>query len=369
LAGLPESEKYARLLAALDRTVLDPSKWNDVCDALASILDATGALLISRDEDERGLGQPHSSSLDEMFQNYISAGWHKRDFRAAGFPKAISAGFVTDQDLIAPEEMLRHPYYTDLVLPAGLQWFVGTTVEINRKVWGIAVHGTPQRGPFFSGDIEKLMRVRGDIALGAKRVAALGFQRVESLEKTLAAAGRGVVALDWSGKIRSMNERAEALLREAELVSDRRLRSLDPDLDNKLLTLVASAVEYRGKIIFAPSPLLVPLGSKRLISIDAVPMPREFRSFLDGTSALVTLHEVVPHPAGLASLRTRFQLTGRETELTSHITSGRTTAASAEIMGISVSTARQYLKSILAKTGTHRQAELVALLARLRGDS
>jgi DNA-binding CsgD family transcriptional regulator len=369
LVNLSEGEKYARLLAALDRTVLDPSEWNNVCDALASILGATGALLISYDEDERGLGQPHSSSLDEVFQNYVSAGWHKRDFRATGFPKAISVGFVTDQDLITPEGMLRHPYYTDLILPAGLQWFVGTTFEVNRKVWGIAVHGTPQRGPFFSGDAEMLMRVRDDIAFGAKRVAALGFQRVESLEKTLAAAGRGVVALDWSGKIKSMNERAEILLRETELIFNGRLRSLDPDLDNKLSNLVASAVEYRGKIFFVPSPLLVPLGSRRLVSIDAVPMPREFRSFLDGTSALVTLHEVVRHPAGLANLRARFQLTGRETELASHITSGRTAAASAEIMGISISTARQYLKSILSKTGTHRQAELVALLARLRGDS
>ena len=82
---------------------------------------------------------------------------------------------------------------------------------------------------------------------------------------------------------------------------------------------------------------------------------------------MVTLHEVSRGTAGSDDLRTHFRLTGRESELALHLAAGLTPTAAAEIMGLSVATARQHLKSVLAKTGTHRQAELVALLSRHLG--
>ena len=368
MVKLSESERHVRLLAALDHTSVDPTRWRAVCDEIAGLLGATGTLLIPYDASERGLSQPHSASLDELLETFISTGWHKRDFRSTGFPKAISTGFVTDQDLIAPEKMDRHPYYAGLLRPAGLKWFVGTAVNVNDKIWGVAVHGTPRRGPFLSADVDRLLRIRGDLAIAARRVAALGVQKVEALEQAFSDARRGVVALDWSGKIGRMNERAEAYLREADLVAGNRLRSRNPLIDAKLSELIAGAIEYRWPASFTlPGAVLVPLPQRRLVSVDAVPMPRDFGAVLSGTSAMVTLHEVSRGTAGSDDLRTHFRLTGRESELALHLAAGLTPTAAAEIMGLSVATARQHLKSVLAKTGTHRQAELVALLSRHLG--
>ena len=67
-----------------------------------------------------------------------------------------------------------------------------------------------------------------------------------------------------------------------------------------------------------------------------------------------------------ASLRSQFMLTPAETQIALGIAEGKTLAAIAEIRKVAVSTARDQLKSVFAKTGTHRQAELVALLARPR---
>jgi DNA-binding CsgD family transcriptional regulator len=64
-----------------------------------------------------------------------------------------------------------------------------------------------------------------------------------------------------------------------------------------------------------------------------------------------------------ASLRSRFMLTPAEVQIALGIAEGRTLAAIAKMRGVAVSTARGQLKSVFAKTGTHRQAELVALLA------
>jgi DNA-binding CsgD family transcriptional regulator len=64
-------------------------------------------------------------------------------------------------------------------------------------------------------------------------------------------------------------------------------------------------------------------------------------------------------------LRHGFSLTPAETRLALALARGSTLAEFADAQGIAVGTARIQLKSVMAKTATHRQADLVALLARL----
>lgn len=59
-----------------------------------------------------------------------------------------------------------------------------------------------------------------------------------------------------------------------------------------------------------------------------------------------------------------FQLTRREAALASLLARGIDLPDTAARLGIGIGTARGYLKEVLAKTGTHRQAELVGLLLR-----
>jgi DNA-binding CsgD family transcriptional regulator len=69
-----------------------------------------------------------------------------------------------------------------------------------------------------------------------------------------------------------------------------------------------------------------------------------------------------PDPAVLRQL---FGLTRMESRVASIISTGASPEEAAENMGISFETARNHLKAVFAKTGTHRQGELVALLSRL----
>ncbi|BDB28911.1 helix-turn-helix transcriptional regulator (plasmid) [Cupriavidus sp. P-10] len=67
-----------------------------------------------------------------------------------------------------------------------------------------------------------------------------------------------------------------------------------------------------------------------------------------------------------------FDLTQRESELAAMLASGLALTDVASQLGITIGTARGYLKHVLAKTGTHRQGELVSLLLRgqpVSGDS
>jgi DNA-binding CsgD family transcriptional regulator len=64
-----------------------------------------------------------------------------------------------------------------------------------------------------------------------------------------------------------------------------------------------------------------------------------------------------------AALRKAFQLTAAEARLASHLASGETLEVAAQGLGVARDTTRNQLKSIFAKTGVNRQAELVATLA------
>ena len=71
-----------------------------------------------------------------------------------------------------------------------------------------------------------------------------------------------------------------------------------------------------------------------------------------------------PEPSS-AVLQKMFGLTAAETSLAIQLTRGGSLAEIARAQGISITTARTQLSSIFAKTNTSRQAELVALLARI----
>ena len=59
-----------------------------------------------------------------------------------------------------------------------------------------------------------------------------------------------------------------------------------------------------------------------------------------------------------------YSLTPTEAKVASLITKGLTVAEVANEMGVSRETAKTHLQAIYFKTDTHRQSELVALLAR-----
>jgi DNA-binding CsgD family transcriptional regulator len=63
-------------------------------------------------------------------------------------------------------------------------------------------------------------------------------------------------------------------------------------------------------------------------------------------------------------LRQAFGLTPAEARLAVGLAAGRDLTEIAHAFGVEVGTARTQLKSIFAKTGSHRQGELVALLRR-----
>ncbi len=205
-------------------------------------------------------------------------------------------------------------------------------------------------------------RVR--VAAAEARSDSEAFDWLEDWAAALEAAGRAVLALDTSGRVVVRSPGASGLLGGRVQIKDGHLAISDPDAQRGLTALLAAAWRHDPA---APGPLPPPLvmrrASGRLLHIDVWPI----NGLAGGRIAvLLLLRETEGEAASRGELlREWFRLTPAEVRLALAIADGAGLRTAADRLGIRMSTARAHLKSVFLKTETHRQAELVALLARL----
>jgi DNA-binding CsgD family transcriptional regulator len=365
-----KSDAYARFLSALDQTAVDRTAWRHACDSLAELFDARGAALIAEDITRHDLITPHSASLTEAFEHALKTGWHKNDLRHKAWRSYLRHGFLRDQDLISLDAMRRHPFYAEF-RQFDLMWCGTLLFDIDGDIWGTTVHAGEERGAFTDADREALLQLREPLLMAVKRASLLGQGRIQSFEDLLGASRRGVVILGWSGKIMAASSCGEALLKAAGLARRGRLDHDDPGLSQRTRDLVDFALAPEKALVGGvPAPVLIPTKSGTVVSLDAIPFPRDFQSLVRNAAAILTLHVVDAADKPMKStLIEVFGLTEREAETTNHLVEGYSLAETAAKMNISIGTVRQHLKSVFAKTGTRRQSELVLRVTRAQGQS
>jgi DNA-binding CsgD family transcriptional regulator len=114
------------------------------------------------------------------------------------------------------------------------------------------------------------------------------------------------------------------------------------------------------------SPIVVHREVGRPAIIEALPIPPAAKTPFLRAQALLTFTSMdskpVPDPGVLAGV---FGLTPAEVRLASILATGANLDLAADQLHVSRETVRNQLKAVFAKTATHHQAELVALLSNL----
>ena len=177
------------------------------------------------------------------------------------------------------------------------------------------------------------------------------------------------IALDQHGFVAEVNIAAETIFDNDVKIKDRRL--FVRDLESR--ALLKDAIDQ-----FIPSPRRNPLGTEPVIVQRQGRLPVIVRIWpFDGAArvpaqptqevrALLTLNALGPKPGPPAAILARtFRLTPSEAKLACVIARGASPGIAARELKISRETARNQLKSVFAKTDTHRQSELVALLLQV----
>lgn len=149
-------------------------------------------------------------------------------------------------------------------------------------------------------------------------------------------------------------------------VKDRRLFIRDLDARNNLQSFVERMKDGLVTALPAVEPIVVPRRDQLPVILRIWPIERPARWPSPDVRALLTLNALGPKPGPPASILAKaFRLTPSEAKLASIIARGVAPETAARELNVSRETVRNQLKSVFAKTGTHRQGELVALLLQV----
>jgi DNA-binding CsgD family transcriptional regulator len=174
------------------------------------------------------------------------------------------------------------------------------------------------------------------------------------------------IALDQNGFVADVNAAADIVFDENIKIKDRRLFIRDPDSR----TLLKEAIDQLRTLprlnSLAVEPIIVPRTEKLPVIVRIWPFDGSAHQPGQEVRALLTLNALGPRPGLAAAIIAKtFRLTPSEAKLACIIARGAPPAIAARELKISRETARNQLKSVFAKTDTHRQSELVALLLQV----
>jgi DNA-binding CsgD family transcriptional regulator len=308
---------------------------------------------------------PRSERLELLVETYFTDGWVHRDLRRRGLDTMIRRGVFTEFDFTTIDEIKASSYYQEYLLAHGLAWIGGVKVAVDDDVWCVAIQRSWDEGPFSPEEIGRLAAMSRRLSSSAALARALSFARLDAAMAAFEMSASAIVMLDHRSEVTRMNDAAERLIGTDLRIVRRRLVSFD-----RAATTALDRALHRLLLSPEPTALMPPVALPRRDGRPVLAYPVRLSDIMGeplgpchAILVLVDLDRRVRPPD--AVLQESLGVTRAEARLCGLLASGSTLHDAADQIGITKETARGQLKAIFAKTQTHRQAELVALLARL----
>lgn len=341
-----------------------PECWKEVLSDIARIADAKGAILITWNEHMQGWTSSNSeidALAREHFKLYPGANERTRRLLATGH-----AGFVTDYDVFTDDELRNEPLFREFLIPRGYGRGVATAIRSPSGDTAIIhTEGDLRRGPVTHRIVDALDTTRRHLARATFLATRLRLERARAAAQALETVGLPGALIGPAGKVIAANALFESMIPSVFEDRTNRLVATDRGADALLVRSIAETGQLRGYSSVQSIPLSI-CGTDEKAVLHLIPVRRNARDIFPMASAIVivsTLNSGRILPEGI--LEGLFDLTPAEARVAAAIVAGRTVIEIAEASKTSPSTVRNQLKSVLAKTGMRRQAELSALLANV----
>jgi len=359
-------EHFDRIVDHFYDGVTDAGAWPEALTQLCDAVGAHHAIMMAGRLDQPAAGVCVASRVaPDHLDNFVKAASEG----PVGWLQALPAGTAFDFQAVIPRrEFVRTDFFNQAIRPMHGYRAVFAIPLRTAGAESFLALCRPEQAEDFTGEqtalvgrvvphLARALRNRLQLDQVALRAAA-AMEVIDQLETAVAVVDGRLRPLLMSRAFDSVVEGADGLrMRQGQLCAD------SPEDQARLLLAVRRAL---SDDIRAPGQHAIPLRRARSVHPWAL-IVRRFQ--ITGSStpqAILILEDPARRPAHLESLAaTLFELTPREAELAARIAHGVDLDRVASDMGVSLGTARNYLKAVFTKTRTHRQAELVALLARV----
>jgi DNA-binding CsgD family transcriptional regulator len=346
-----------------------PGNWRAVLERTAQVFGADGTCILAFPSS--AIGAVWTPSLDELADTFFAGGWHLKNERMIrGQPMRPFRPVVTESDLFTPDELDRHPFNAELMNRHGMRWnancFLGA---VDGWETGLGMERTAKRERFSAEETDALRSILPHMRTAAQVASRLALAKGQGMLEAFDNLGCAALLLGHNGRVTSHNTQAKPYIGRDITIVQGCLLATHKGSNDGLQRLVGGVL---GNPMQPPAhrqtvaTLTRRDGSGRPLFALGMPLVGAAQDVFQHAKAMVLLidPDAQVSPPELI-LRHGFSLTPAELRLALAMIRGVTLADYAETNRVTIGTARIQLKAVMAKTGTHRQADLVALLARL----
>ncbi|HVV41584.1 MAG TPA: helix-turn-helix transcriptional regulator [Nitrobacter sp.] len=349
----------------LTAAAFDSQRWPEALDCIASQTGARGAIILP----VTGKLLPNVAFGDQLAKAaevYFRDEWHLRDVRyRVSMPRWIREGVIDDFDCVSADDMQSSPYYQEFLSPVGLRWFAGVKMAAGDDFWCLSINRGIDQSPFSPDEKRKLAQLSGIASTAAAFAQAVGFSAAKGALEAFDVSSTAVVLIDRKAEVVRANRTAEILLKGDVRIVRRRIFCPSP-------SSVAALDQALHKLLRTPAgaslmpPVALSRESRPPILAYPLKLPSLAASFAaEAQGAVVLIDPASGHKPPAATLQEAFKLTPTEARLASLMATGDSLDSICDVLEISKETGRNHLKAIFAKTGVHRQGELIRMIVRL----
>jgi DNA-binding CsgD family transcriptional regulator len=345
---------------------LDPGRWVAALQAVTTATESFGAVLLP---NTGGLlpNVPFTEQMGPSAETYFHQGWHLRDQRYNGIEIMRKRGVVDDLDIISADRIKKHPYYQEFLAPHRLRWFAGVKVACADDMWCLSIQRTIDQEPFTAQEKQRLTALSTRLSASVALARTFGAAAATGLLEAFEMSGTAAVLINRHGKAFKLNPAAESVLAGDFQISNGKLVAKNLGASAELNQALHRLLWYGASGRFSP-PVCFPRATGRpLLAYPMRPSSLAANALSDCQAIVifVDLNRVTRPSEDI--LESAFRLTKAEARLAARIASGETLEQVTDSLAIAKETGRSRLKSIFAKLGVHRQAELVAVVSSLLG--
>lgn len=359
----PLLEVVQRVYAA----ATDPRAWPAALREIAELLGGVGPGLFLIDRSSGAPVLTVTSGLDPHYLQLHEAYYVSRDVRRPLVNALPSGALFIGQRLMPDRDFLRTEFYNDFLRPQSLFHLAGGVIMKDETHIGVFRILREKRKPAFcDADLVPLQALLPHLerAFHVHREVVAARQRRDNVAEVLDWIPTGIILLDRHGRVVARNRAARAIesARDGLTVVRGRLAATTKGETETLEKMVARELEG-GSLGEAFVSIRRPSGLRSLMVV-IVPLRLVPLLSMAGDAALAVF---VTDPerrwdAPARVIASRLGVTMAEAALALALANGCSVREAAGVLRISENTARTQLKRALAKTGTHRQGELVRLV-------
>lgn len=361
------------LIADIYDAAHEPALWDGVLSRIARSCGGRTAILYEFDRTANRAKAIGSFAIDPGWMAAYEGHYCELDVwnrRAMAQPVGTAGG---TQALISDAEFARTEFYNDHLRHVGIFYGAGGVVDRSAAFMSLVGVQRAHRDGAFGRDefrlfdllfphLRRALRLRRELG----RASVPNSTLLDSLDRL----AEGVALVDAQARPVFLNAAAAALAdagRELRIEGGR-LAGATPSQTSSLRRAVAGAAAMAGGhgldrgLDSGGTVTLRADRSSAPLRVTVSPL-RAGRTGPRAPCAVLFLHSERRDLPALEGIRRRYRLTAAETRVLAGLVEGMTLKAIAAAQQVSVNTVRVHLQHLFAKTGLHRQSDLLRLVA------